>query len=334
MDDFEEALILANQRQKKILDRQRNREQAKRKYATLMVESNTNDDDRNNYDQDDVQCDTVEQLDHKQQSPSKLLEYDCDHIDDEIEIFYHEDIIQTGDNDRKADETFEDEQTGETDMVEEIKDSLHDGPLHLYTDQNSTEFLLNFLRLLRSTNICKSQSEELLKLIRSILREPNNFPVSIKNILGRLNINENLFSKNVICLACKANISSLHVAQCGNCNSTDESTRALVYNADSCTLISMLIHRHQRSIERFNKSFMSTADQKSVPDIPFGRLYQMFLKNVSGNKFINIILHLDGRYYSFDYFKCFMKDFSFCQNRYRFIEIIKTQAMGLQWGFG
>ena len=42
MDEFEEAMILANQNKKKSLDRQKNREHKKRKYAAMVGESNTN----------------------------------------------------------------------------------------------------------------------------------------------------------------------------------------------------------------------------------------------------------------------------------------------------
>ena len=291
MEEFNDALILAGRSKEKILRKQKDRQRAKRKCGTVTDQSDVgcNDDD----DDDDVESYTADQLDVEQSSSAPLSRV-CVHADEEAEELRFEEI------DGENDEAIHDEEMNETEIVEDLLDVAVNGPLHLHTDQTSIEFSMSFLHFVRSENIGKSRSNQLLQIIRSILPEPNNFPSSMKNILSHLNIDENLFTKKAVCVSCKIDIFDLRVVRCNNCNNTDESTYAFIYNANPRVLISMLIHRHCQSMERFKETFTRTTDQNRIPDIPFGRTYQSFLQNLTGNKFVNIILHLDGKNDSFD----------------------------------
>lgn len=60
-------------------------------------------------------------------------------------------------------------------------------PLHSYTDISTKEFCTNLLRAFRQTNLCKTYSTNMLKLIDSGLPKPNNLPTSLNSLLRYMN---------------------------------------------------------------------------------------------------------------------------------------------------
>jgi hypothetical protein len=64
--------------------------------------------------------------------------------------------------------------------------------LHPYTNVSTSKFCANLIRVFRKSNLCKSYSSDMLKLIHTVLPQPNNLPTSLNALLqyihGKLSV--------------------------------------------------------------------------------------------------------------------------------------------------
>jgi hypothetical protein len=160
----------------------------------------------------------------------------------------------------------------------------------LYTDFTCSQFLLSFLRLVRSTNMCKSRAQSFLQLIQSIMPQPNLLPDSMSQLLRDLDIDDNLFVKRAVCTSCKIDFESTSIVACKECKTTGGSSRALIYDADARLLLSMILTRLHRSIQSFRRTLIAPFDKGSNTDLPFGRIYQRFLQQCGAQQFVNLMV--------------------------------------------
>ena len=149
-------------------------------------------------------------------------------------------------------------------------------PLHYFTNVLTHEYCQDLLKILRSANICKSQSNELISLVKSALPEPNNMPSSMRELLSMMNI-EDLFTKRRVCILCKCELSS-NQNFCTKCQSTDRTKFASVYDIDLTKTLSLLIERLSIFIEEYKQKIIDHNDVETTNDIPFGIAYQELLK--------------------------------------------------------
>ena len=294
MDEFEDELFLERRRKHFNLWNQKKRNQMKRTQAEIIDPSSASPDDAIDFFHlpaeeplEEFSLDVRSILDVQ---PAPLIEDSVDESSiDETEsilgLIHHE--------------SMESVHSGEAQVTEsELDDPAIDRPLHLYTDLTCSQFLSSFLRLLRSTNMCKSRAQSFLKLIQSAMPQPNRLPVSMSQLLRDLDIDDNLFVKRAVCTSCKMDFVSTSAVACKDCNTTDGSSRALIYDTDARALLSMLLTRLHRSIQSFRSTIMAPSGNRSSTDLPFGRIYQRFLRQNSTQQFVNLVLHLDGRYRS------------------------------------
>ncbi|CAF1261529.1 unnamed protein product [Didymodactylos carnosus] len=71
-----------------------------------------------------------------------------------------------------------------------------DDPLHYYTHLQTNDICMEFLKLLRDSQISKTQSERFLSFIKTLLPYPNKMPTSMEKLLTILNIT-NYFTKRI-----------------------------------------------------------------------------------------------------------------------------------------
>jgi hypothetical protein len=286
MNEFSDAMLLAEEKKKATLMKQRESEYAKRHPMEILDRLNEHVGLRNF-------CDSS--TEYNNVSPRSTLPLDTSDTvaEDDSDILYydvHEEPVNLVDGD--SNELCDD--NDKESSIENCSSVVLNHPLHLYTDVACINFLSGFLRIVRSSNICKSQAQQFLSLIKSALPEPNNLPDTMAKLLRELDIDYDLFVKRVVCTCCKCDLVNINVTQCTNCNTNDGSTRALVYDGNIRVLLSTMIRRLRPSIEAYTSTIKTTHNTTRNTDIPFGRIYQSFLKENKSRKVINLLLHLDG----------------------------------------
>lgn len=73
-------------------------------------------------------------------------------------------------------------------------------PLHPYTNISTKKYCTNLIRVFRQTNLCKTYSTNMLKLIYSGLPQPNNLPTSLNSLFNYMNSRLSFLIKNQNCL--------------------------------------------------------------------------------------------------------------------------------------
>jgi hypothetical protein len=185
-----------------------------------------------------------------------------------------------------------------------------DTRLHQYTNVTTDTYCRDLLKTLRNAKICKSQSNVLISLLKSVLPEPNNMPSSLKNLLAFAKI-ENIFTKRKVYLECKL-VVPYDQNFCERCQVTDQTKFASIYDVDVNKVLFLLIRRLSKHIEEYKRKIVSDIEAETNNDIPFGMAYRELLQKklviqssfsiflqVSatfsvGENLISLILHLDG----------------------------------------
>ncbi|CAF1025402.1 unnamed protein product [Didymodactylos carnosus] len=107
----------------------------------------------------------------------------------------------------------------------ENNDIQNETYLHYYTSISTEKYCQELASILRSVDINKTQSTRLLSLFKSALPVPNNLPSTWEGLLAAMNV-DNLFKTRRICLLCQRD---LHYKdkKCSKCRSVDEKTIAV-----------------------------------------------------------------------------------------------------------
>lgn len=143
--------------------------------------------------------------------------------------------------------------------------------LHYFTNVSTNEYCRNLARFLRDGNICKSHSNRLITLIKSVLPHPNYMPSSISELYTMMNV-EDLFTRRKVCITCKLELSCNEIL-CQQCQSTDQKTIAIVFDVDLNKVLTLLLQRLSICIEEYKKKRLHNDDSEKMNDILFNKLY-------------------------------------------------------------
>jgi len=144
-------------------------------------------------------------------------------------------------------------------------------PLHYFTNISTNEYCRSLARLLRDSNICKSHSNRLISLIKSILPQPNYMPSSANELYTLMNV-ENLFTRRKVCITCKLEL-SYNENICAQCQSIDQKTIATIFDVDLNKVLSILLQRLSIFIEEYRKERLNNDTSEKINDIIFNKLY-------------------------------------------------------------
>ncbi|CAF1237518.1 unnamed protein product [Didymodactylos carnosus] len=111
--------------------------------------------------------------------------------------------------------------------------------LHTYTNILTLDYCEDLLGVLRNAHVSKSQSDHIIKLIKSALPIPNNLPNTLKGILSETNIND-IFTKRSVCTVCQTDLLYTETT-CPKCILSDVRSIAHVYDTQlNVTFLAML----------------------------------------------------------------------------------------------
>lgn len=163
--------------------------------------------------------------------------------------------------------------------------------LHRHTRRSVHSVILQFLKLLRSSQISKAQSQSFLTFVNDILPIPNHMPSTMNSLLRTLNIPD-YFVKRTICVLCGL---QLHFSDltCSNCPTAGKKHIAYILDVDLRALLSVIVCRLTREIEEYRQIILRN-DSTAPYDIPFAENYQRLLREWNGGNLLSLILHIDG----------------------------------------
>lgn len=176
-------------------------------------------------------------------------------------------------------------------VEDQARQYLHSA-LHNYSNASTLDYCESVSSFLRMSNISKSHSTLLLKMVKSYLPVPNNVPSTIEELLSLLNV-ENLFTKRSVCTLCK-NTLNYDETQCVICRSSDQTSIAHIYDVNVQRVLEVVIERLSPNIEAYKQQININDDKDKTGDIPFRYLYQQLLKQNQQQNLISLLLHLDG----------------------------------------
>ena len=282
--DIADSLEIASERRWKKLKHSAAWNRQHRRYNEPVSELVNNNDTKVH----DSNCSVFSLVYTNDDSPAVVVKSTSatDHdTDNEHDLIQNDENIQTP---LELNDFSEDDECSTSSQLNYLKHRLHP-----YTDVSFEIFSHKFLHLLRKSNVNKTHAQEYLTLIKNILPEPNVLPNKMAQLHRKLGINENLFTKRIVCLTCLLNIVLPNVA-CPQCGIRDESRQAFIYDVDIPLLISSIIKRSSAIIEEYKISIRTMNDNMHYTDIPFSYVYQKMLKRFNHENIISLMFHLDG----------------------------------------
>ncbi|CAF3327366.1 unnamed protein product [Rotaria socialis] len=148
--------------------------------------------------------------------------------------------------------------------------------LHPFTHISVKNAMVEFLQLIRTSQISKNESEKFLSFVKSILPFPDQMPKNMNTLLKGLNTAD-YFNRRTICILCEKELQK-------NQNLCSQYIHALLSN---------IVSRHSSDIEEYKK-FILNPDSQTPYDIPLGKAYQRLLRQYSNENLLTILLHVDG----------------------------------------
>lgn len=108
-------------------------------------------------------------------------------------------------------------------------------------------------------------------------------------------MNENLFTKRIVCQQCEVDIIQSNAA-CPQSHKFDKMKQHFVYDVDVKFTLSSIIDHLPSIIEKY-KIFMGKRDDHADRnDILFGKLCQNMLRRFDYQNIINLVFHIDGTF--------------------------------------
>ncbi|CAF3597992.1 unnamed protein product [Rotaria socialis] len=159
------------------------------------------------------------------------------------------------------------------DNIDTILIDQVDSELHSFTPISVKSAMLEFLQLIRQSQINKKQSEHFLSFIKSILPCPNQMPKNMNSLLKRLDVTD-YFKKRTICILCEKEL---------------EKKQNLYIHG----LLANIVSRLALDIEEYKKLIFNP-NQETKFDIPFAKVYQRLIQQHSTENLLTLLLHVDG----------------------------------------
>ena len=149
--------------------------------------------------------------------------------------------------------------------------------LHHFTNVLTFDYCRNLARFLRDAKICKSLSNQLISHIKSVLPHPNYLPSSIDELYRLMNVTD-LFTKRSVCIICQLEL-PCDTNTCPQCRSTDQKTRAVIFDVDPRQILSLLLRRLSKNIEEYKEKLLQ-GNSDHLNDIIFNKLYRRFVSKL------------------------------------------------------
>lgn len=149
--------------------------------------------------------------------------------------------------------------------------------LHHFTNVSAADYCRNLAQFLRDAKICKSLSNQLISIIKTVLPHPNYLPSSTDELYRLMNVND-LFTRRRICIACELEL-SCDENICQQCRSTDPKTSAMIFDVDLHKILSSLLRRLSKNIEEYKEKVLQ-GNAEQLNDIVFNRLYRQFVNQL------------------------------------------------------
>lgn len=163
--------------------------------------------------------------------------------------------------------------------------------LHRNTFVSVDDFCMNFLTIIRRSQISKTAANDLLLFISNLLPAPHLAPTNMKSLLNRLNVFD-YFERRKICLLCRENISD-SLAVCGSCSRAEPKHVAFILDANIESLMKRIVERLIDQIREYKRIINSGT--RDIPyDIPFSQQYKRLLNQNKKRNLLSLILHFDG----------------------------------------
>jgi hypothetical protein len=150
--------------------------------------------------------------------------------------------------------------------------------LHHFTNISTNDYCRNLGRFLRDAKICKSQSNQLISIIKSVLPQPNYMPSSTAELYRLMNVDD-LFTRRKVCITCQLEL-PLNEHICQQCRSTDQKTTATVFDVDLHKVLPLLLQRLSKNIEEYKKKALQNDNSEQLNDIIFNRLYAQLVNKL------------------------------------------------------
>lgn len=149
---------------------------------------------------------------------------------------------------------------------------------------------LNFLQLIRQSQISKNNANALLQFIKSLLPVPNTIPSTLNDLLAKLDV-INYFDKTTVCINCQ-NVLTGKQLVCDVCPGDETKHVAHILNTNLTSLLTRVIERLSKTIDDYKK--IIATGEYSHYDIPFGKRYQQLLFESNEKNIITLMIHIDG----------------------------------------
>ncbi|CAF3545147.1 unnamed protein product [Rotaria socialis] len=190
-------------------------------------------------------------------------------IEEYIDDFLSEqDSPLSQNNDDDSDSISTNDDNIDTILIDQV-----DSELHSFTPISVKSAMLEFLQLIRQSQINKKQSEHFLSFIKSILPCPNQMPKNMNSLLKRLDVTD-YFKKRTICILCEKEL---------------EKKQNLYIHG----LLANIVSRLALDIEEYKKLIFNP-NQETKFDIPFAKVYQRLIQQHSTENLLTLLLHVDG----------------------------------------
>ncbi|CAF4834517.1 unnamed protein product [Rotaria socialis] len=177
------------------------------------------------------------------------------------------------------------------DNIDTILIDQVDSELHSFTPISVKSAMLEFLQLIRQSQINKKQSEHFLSFIKSILPCPNQMPKNMNSLLKRLDVTD-YFKKRTICILCEKELEKKQNL-CNHCVKTEKKYIAHILDTDIHGLLANIVSRLALDIEEYKKLIFNP-NQETKFDIPFAKVYQRLIQQHSTENLLTLLLHVDG----------------------------------------
>lgn len=163
--------------------------------------------------------------------------------------------------------------------------------LHKYTNVSLQDTCFEFLKLIRQSQISKTNANQLLLFIKRLLPCPNTAPLNINHLLNHLNI-FNYFTTRKISILCRKNLQH-YQAKCDECLIAEYKHVAHILDTDISSLLTCVVSRLTEEIRQY-KDYFSHNNHQQPYDIPFAKQYQQLLMKYPERNLLSLILHIDG----------------------------------------
>ncbi|CAF1446728.1 unnamed protein product [Didymodactylos carnosus] len=216
--------------------------------------SNNNLSDKQNKNEETVAINTTKSLFTSQNVNSTATSFDIDSylaqtydLDDTAEPQCQEeeeysdidfDLIDTFDT---AENNSTYDNSNDEDNNEICTTRINNEPLHSYTMLGTNNACMEFLQLVRDSQISKHQAQRFLSLINNILPQPNAMPNTMDELLTILNIT-NYFYKCTVCILCKTLLNNKETI-CDKCPTAEAKHTAQIYDTNFSALLSVVVSR-------------------------------------------------------------------------------------------